>query len=69
MGDELEVFDKKGVVRVLREEIKRAGSQDAWAKKSGVDRTNVNRVLKGRRSFSRAMLDALGLEIAYVRSK
>jgi hypothetical protein len=69
MGDKLELLDKKGVVRLLREEIKREGSQDAWAKKAGVDRTYVNRVLSGRRPFGRALADALGLEIAYVRRK
>jgi hypothetical protein len=69
MGNEQELFDNKGVVRLLREEIKREGSQDAWAKKAGVDRTYVNRVLSGRRPFGRALCEALGLEIAYVRRK
>jgi hypothetical protein len=69
MGNELEVFDKKGVIRLLRKAIEQEGSQDAWAKKAGIQRTAVNRAHKGRRSLTRAMLDALGLEIAYVRRK
>jgi DNA-binding phage protein len=53
------IFEQKDVVRLLREEVERAGGQVAWSKKTGVNRTNLNRILKGERPPSKAILDAL----------
>jgi len=57
------ILEQKDVVRLLREEVERAGGQVAWSKKTGVNRTNLNRILKGERPPSKAILDALKLRV------
>jgi hypothetical protein len=57
------ILEQKDVVRLLREEVERAGGQVAWSKKMRVNRTNLNRILKGERPPSKAILDALKLRV------
>jgi transcriptional regulator with XRE-family HTH domain len=62
----MRMFEHKDVVLLLREEVKRAGSQDAFAKRTGVNRTAINKVLNGARLPSPSMIEVLGLAPIYV---
>jgi DNA-binding phage protein len=62
-------FDEKDVIRLLRSEVKRAGSQAAWAKKAGIQRTWINKILKGRTAPTKKVISALKLRTVYVRKK
>ena len=43
-------------------EIAKAGSQSEWARKSGVHRTAINAILKGRKKVQHKLIVALGLK-------
>jgi DNA-binding transcriptional regulator YdaS (Cro superfamily) len=43
------LLDESDVLRLLREDVDRAGGQSAWARRSGIDRVYLNRVLNGKR--------------------
>jgi hypothetical protein len=55
----------KQVLKLLREAAKEAGGQGVYAKQIGVSPQFLSDVLNGRRGISKAILDALGLEIDY----
>ena len=57
----MKMFELKDVVSLLRKEVKRVGSQEAFAKKTGIHRTELNKVLNGVRLPPRSIIDALGL--------
>jgi DNA-binding XRE family transcriptional regulator len=59
-------LDLENVLRLLRSEVERAGSQSAFAKKAGVDRATVNRILHGVLPPSLKIVDALGLRVAFI---
>ena len=56
------------VVDLLRTAIEREGSQSAFAKHHGINRTYVNMVLSGKRPVGDSIAEALGLHKAYVVS-
>ena len=60
------MFKLKDVASLVRDEVKRSGTQEAFAKKNGVHRTAVNKVLTGARLPNRSFIDALGLTPVYV---
>jgi DNA-binding phage protein len=60
------ILEPKDVVRLLRGEVDRAGGQVAWSKKTGVNRTNLNRILNGQRTPNKAIFDALKLRVVYI---
>ena len=62
----MKMLELKDVVSLLREEIKRAGSQEVFAKKTGVHRTALNKVINGARLPSALIIDVLGLAPVYV---
>ena len=55
------------VVSLLRKEIKQAGGQSAWSRKTGIHRSSVNRVLRGILHPTKEMINTLNLRIVYVR--
>jgi hypothetical protein len=63
------ILDINDVVALLRVEILRAGGQCAFARKTGVDRTSLNKVLNGDRQPSPLMIETLGLQTAFVRKR
>jgi DNA-binding phage protein len=65
MEDQTELFDEDAVVRLLRKEIKHAGSQLALARQLATRRPYLNRVVNKRRSPTRSMIAKLGLEVVY----
>jgi DNA-binding phage protein len=62
----MRVLSDKDVIRVLDAEVKRAGGQAAWSRQTGIDRTEVNKVLNGQRPPSKKMINALKLQRVYV---
>jgi DNA-binding phage protein len=63
----MRLLDEKDVVRLLRSEIERAGSQRAFARKTGVDRSTLNRALHGKRSpLTKKIIKALKLRMVFV---
>ena len=59
-------LDNKGVIRLLRAEVKRAGGQSSWARRERIDRTTLNRVLRGRTPPTEEIIRALKLCNIYV---
>ena len=59
------VFDVDGVIRLLKEEVQKAGGQTQWARNVGVHREDVNKALHGRCFPTLAIIKALELEKVY----
>src|SRR6516162_10212270 len=55
------LLDQKDVVRLLRLEVNRAGSQKKWAKKNGVTQSLISMVLSGDRPPNHKIIRALKL--------
>jgi hypothetical protein len=55
------LLDQKDVVRLLRLEVNRAGSQKKWAKKIGVTQSLISMVLSGDRPPNNKIISALKL--------
>jgi hypothetical protein len=64
-GD-LFMLNDDDVIDLLRAAVEREGSQSAFAKRYGVDRTDLNAILNGRRRISASLAKALGLRRVYV---
>ena len=62
------LLDETDVLRLLHEG---AGSQSAWARRSGVNRSQLNHVLSGKRRLSPRIIQALKLKkvVAYERKQ
>jgi DNA-binding phage protein len=58
----MEPLEVQDVLRLLRGEVDRVGGQSEWARKTGIDRAMINRVLNGRRLPPSHVCRALGLE-------
>jgi len=59
-------LDLKDVIRLFRAEVKRAGGPTEWARKTGVDRTTVSRVLNERIPPSKKIIRALKLRMVFM---
>jgi hypothetical protein len=59
------IFDEEDVIRLLRVEIDKEGSQSAWARRHRIERPSVNAMLSGRIPVSKTVADALGLRRTY----
>ena len=59
-------LELKDVICLLRSEVERAGGQAAWAKKTGTNRTVINRVLNDRQPPTKKIISALKLRIVFV---
>jgi hypothetical protein len=62
----MRVLEPKEIVKLLHAAVKKAGSQKTWAKRAGIDRPFVNKVLHGRKRPTKKMIRALGLRIVVV---
>jgi antitoxin component HigA of HigAB toxin-antitoxin module len=63
---EIRIFEVSDVIALLQREVESAGGQSAWSRKTGVDRSAVNLVLKGRRELTVAIIAALNLRMVFV---
>ena len=59
----LEVED---VIYLLRSEVKRVGGQSPWGRKNGINRTTLNKILRGLRPPTPSVIKALKLRIVFV---
>jgi hypothetical protein len=57
----MRMLDNKDIIRLLCSEVERAGGQSAWARRERIDRTLLNRVLRGRKSPTEKIIRALRL--------
>jgi hypothetical protein len=57
------LLSSQDVIELLRAEIEKAGTESAWARRTGANRTSVNLALKGRLGLQKNLLDALGLDM------
>ena len=60
------ILNLEDVMQLLRSEVKRAGSQRAFARKAGVDISVVSRTLRRRVLPSEKILRALNLSVVYL---
>jgi hypothetical protein len=60
------VFRGDDVVQLLRTAIEHEGSQIAFAKHHGINRTYLNMILSGKRPVGDTVAEALGLHKVYV---
>jgi DNA-binding phage protein len=61
-----QILDLDEVITLLREEIKRAGSQRAFARKADLNHAVVSRTLSGKLLPSEKILRALKLRVVYL---
>lgn len=62
----MRILKNQDVVALLRAEIERAGGVAAWARKAGMSRTSVSKVLSGVRQPPRSIIKALKLRTVFV---
>jgi uncharacterized small protein (DUF1192 family) len=60
-----QILDLEDVIRFLRSEVERAGSQRAFARKAGVNISVVSRTLRRQRLPNEKVLRALKLRVVY----
>ena len=63
------ILKRKDVVRLLRQQVADAGRQSRWSRKTGVNRSVINRVIQGRQPPTKVLLRVLQLETVYVPTK
>ena len=69
MADEFRLLEARDIRRLVRTEVAEAGSQSAWARKTGIPRPDINRVIQGKRPPNKKMIGALGLRVVFVTAK
>jgi DNA-binding phage protein len=62
----MRVFELKDILPLLRSEVKQAGGASAWARKTGVHRTTVTKVLLGLQPPTKSIIIALGLRVVFI---
>ena len=60
------ILDDKDVLLLLRAAVEREGSISSFAKRHGLDRSNLSNMLSGKRSASGRLVKALGLRKVYI---
>ena len=63
------LLDESDVLRLLREDVDRAGGQSAWARRSGVNRVHLNKVLNAKRPLTSTIVKALKLKRMFTYKK
>ena len=67
MPGSVRLLDDDDLVNLLRSRVKSAGGQSAFARQYGLQRTYLNKVLRGKKPpGGPSILDALNLRIVYV---
>jgi DNA-binding phage protein len=61
------VLETREIGRLVRTQVAQAGSQSAWARDTGIQRSEINRVLRGKRPPNKQMVHALGLRVVIVK--
>jgi DNA-binding phage protein len=66
LGRQVLAFNDDEAVGLLRAAIEREGSQAAYARRHGLERTGLNMILRKKRPVSDAVMKSLGLRKLYV---
>jgi DNA-binding transcriptional regulator YdaS (Cro superfamily) len=66
LGRTVLVFDVNDVADLLRIAVEREGSQQAFARHHGINRSQLNTILTGRRAVGAAIAELIGLRKAYI---
>jgi molybdenum-dependent DNA-binding transcriptional regulator ModE len=65
MGTRGLILDDKGVIQLLQAAIEREGSISAFARRHGLERSQLTNMLNGKRPVSSPLVKALGLRKVY----
>jgi DNA-binding phage protein len=65
LGSHSLIFNDDEVVHLLRAAVERAGTQGAFARRHGLERTYLNQILNGKKRPTSAVLNAIGLRKVY----
>jgi DNA-binding phage protein len=63
------ILDDKDIVFLLKAAVEREGSISAFAKRHGLERTNLSNILSGKRPVSSSLVKVLGLQNVYTPKK
>jgi len=63
------ILDDKDVVILLKAAVEQEGSISAFAKRHGLERTNLSNILSGKRPVSSSLVKVLGLQNVYTPKK
>jgi hypothetical protein len=61
LGSHSLVFSDDEVIQLLKAAVEREGSQSAFARVHGIERTRLNQILRRKRGVTRTFLKILGL--------
>ena len=62
----MRVIELKDVILLLRSEVRRAGGQVAWSKKTGINRAMLNKILNGHQPPTKSIIRVLKLRMVFV---
>ena len=65
VGSHALILDDKDVILLLKAAVEREGSVSAFAKRHGLERTNLSNMLNGKRPVSSSLVKVLGLRNVY----
>jgi len=65
VGSHALILDDKDVILLLKAAVEKEGSVSAFAKRHGLERTNLSNVLNGKRPVSSSLVKVLGLRNVY----
>ena len=65
VGSHALILDDKDVILLLKAAVEKEGSVSAFAKRHGLERTNLSNMLSGKRPVSSSLVKVLGLRNVY----
>lgn len=65
----MDILELADVIALLRSEVAKAGNQRAWANRTGLDRTVLNQILRGRRPPTPHVIELLKLRVVFTSLK
>ena len=69
LGFDAHAFDNDDVVRLLAAAVESEGSQTAFAKHHGINRTHLNMIIKRKKPVGDSVAEAVGLRRVYIAQK
>ena len=62
----MRILERNDIVKLLWIEVEKAGGQTAWAKKNGLDRSHINKVLHRAKAPTEKIIRALRLRTVVI---
>jgi len=69
LGFHARVFDNDDIIRLLEAAVESEGSQSAFAKHHGINRTYLNMIVKRKKPVGDSVAGAVGLRRVYIAQK